>query len=130
MRGWFSSFWPGGLGRSRMKMKLVNRMALVVTAKEPYYAWARSLEADSPIDRREAGAFSHVYLLDEPTVSPNLEKILRRHYEYLFEVELYQWMRTEEVWPKERTWEQFQAWFDVRLVETVFDYARELLDAS
>ncbi len=42
----------GRTGLSRVAMKTVNRTAIVVAPKEPYYAWARGLEADSPIDEQ------------------------------------------------------------------------------
>ena len=39
----------------------------------------------------------------------------------IFEWELFGWITTEELWPKNRTWEMFQEWFCVEINSEIFD---------
>jgi hypothetical protein len=84
-------------------MKTVKRTATVVAPKEPYYAWAPSLEPDAPIDRMQVGDLSQVYLVDGAEHGEELERLWRRYYASIFESQLYQWWRDEKVWSKQRT---------------------------
>jgi hypothetical protein len=78
-------------------MRTVNRTAIMVAPKEPYYAWAPALEPDSPIDEQMVDELSQVYLVDEPGDGEDFENLLRRHYVSIFERQLYQWVRSEKV---------------------------------
>jgi hypothetical protein len=104
-------------------------MAIVVCLKEPYYEWARSLEEDSPIDQVEPSERRNVYLVDQRDET-KWEKVLRRHYAVIFEAELNEWYTARELWPRKRTWEMFQEWFDAKVVEVVADLSRDCLESD
>ena len=53
---------------------------------------------------------------------------VRRNYRQLFEAELEGWYTDPELWPQERTYELFQAWFDVECHSVVVDTARGAID--
>jgi hypothetical protein len=112
---------------SSSKMNDVNRMAIVLRPKEPYFAWARSLEADSPIELRTDSEVAKVFLVDQRGDGQDLEKLLHRYYPAIFAEYLYRWWHAEEVWPKQRTWAVFQEWFEVRMVELVIDMSDQPL---
>jgi hypothetical protein len=102
----------------------LERLAIVVRPREPYFAWARSLEADSPIDNMTAAELSTVYLVPEGELA-NDEEILRRHHGYLFAAKLHAWMTKESTWPAPRTWEMFREWFDAEVINEVHLQPRE-----
>jgi hypothetical protein len=108
-------------------MKLVNRMAIVVRPKEPYCAWARSLDAEAPTGCMAVGAFCNVYLVDEGDIQ-HPEKVLRRHYADIFVEMLASWYRDESTWPARRTLTLFQEWFEAEVVEMVFDLSQRPLE--
>ena len=45
------------------------------------------------------------------------------HYAEIFEEELVAWMQDEKTWPPNRDYRMFREWFDVRIVEIMFDLA-------
>ena len=103
----------------------VNRIAVVVEPKEPYYAWDRALDDDGPsIDSMSRESMTSVYLIDE---AENAEKSLRRNWSWIFEEKLFSWHRDREGWPKKRTYKCFRDWFEVRLIDLVFDLSESPL---
>ncbi len=40
---------------------------------------------------------------------------------------MYSWHRDRQAWPRKRTYRIFREWFDVRLIELVFDLSGEPL---
>ena len=88
------------------------------------------MEVDSPVDRDTVDDLSQVYLVDEAEAEPDREQLLRRYYAVIFAEQLALWYRAEKLWPKPRSREQFDAWFDVRLIEIIFDLSKKALRAS
>jgi hypothetical protein len=108
-------------------MKWVNRMAVVVRRKEPYFAWARSLEADPPIDYLKGRA--NVYLVDQEE-GADRDRVLGRCWQEIFVEQLNGWWRAEKDWPKRRTLAMFHEWFEAQVMESVIDLSIEWLDAD
>jgi hypothetical protein len=103
-------------------MRTVNRVAVVVSPREPFRAWARSLEDASPIDELPLADLTTVYLAEaeEPVEA---ESVIRRHFAAIFEEQLVGWHRVASAWPTPRTYVLFREWFDVSVIELVFDLA-------
>jgi hypothetical protein len=101
---------------------VINRIAAIVTPREPYHSWARSLdEADGPqIDDVPVEELTSVYLLEEVE---DTNRLLRRHWAWIFEEILSSWCADQKLWPQKRTFAMFQEWFSIRLVDLVFDLA-------
>ena len=100
---------------------IINRSATIVEPKEPYLAWARGLDDDDPgIDAMSREKLTSVYLIEE---TMDAERVLRRHWDWIFEEKLFSWHRDRQAWPPKRTYKVFRDWFDVRLVDLVFDLA-------
>jgi hypothetical protein len=56
--------------------------------------------------------------------------VLRRHYGEIFAEPLISWYQDEKTLPALRTWDLFQAWFEVEVVEMVFDVSNRPLAAK
>ena len=101
------------------KVPIINRIAAVVQPKESYLAWARALDDDDPsIDAVSRENLTSVYLIEE---KEDDERVLRKHWAWIFEENLHSWHRDRQAWPRRRTYQVFCEWFDVRLVRLVFD---------
>ncbi|HEY3788044.1 MAG TPA: hypothetical protein VGL71_04275, partial [Urbifossiella sp.] len=86
-------------------MKTVNRIAIAVTMREPYLAWARAVAGDDTV----VEAFTTVYLVDEPAVLEP-DRLIQKHFAKIFEEQLNSWSRDESSWPVSRTVKLFREW--------------------
>lgn len=107
-------------------MEQVDRVAMIVRPKEPYFAWARSLEGGSDIDEMPSNDFGTVYLV-EVSDAYQPERVLRGHFSMIFKEQLESWHRDEATWPSRRTFWMFREWFDVQLIGLVFDLGKQPL---
>jgi hypothetical protein len=104
-----------------MSAPIINRTAVIVEVKEPYMQWADALDDGGPRARDHPRRnLVSVYLIEE---EEDPEDALKRHWDWIFEEKLVSWHRVPEDWPQQRTNKMFHEWFDVRLVELVFDLA-------
>src|SRR5581483_4352995 len=99
---------------------------VIVRPKEPFFAWARSLEDDSPIDEMKLSDLSSVFLIDSVD-EVDEDKILRRHFQAMFEEQLVGWHRIVDAWPTKRTYAMFREWFEVSIVELVHDLSERAI---
>jgi hypothetical protein len=98
-------------------MNSINRAAVVVRPKAPFFEWVRSLEGGLP---ETTEPWTSVYLVDAGE-SEESGRVLRRCFASIFEEQLDGWHRSTEDWPKPRTMALFQEWFHVEVVDLVFD---------
>jgi hypothetical protein len=103
----------------------VNRVAIIVDPKEPFYSWVRSIEPDAPIDLIGPEDRGTVYLV-EVGDSFDSGEVLVEQYATIFEAELDSWYRDRRTWPRRRTYGMFREWFEVRLIDLVFDLSADL----
>lgn len=109
-------------------MKIVNRSALLVRPKDPYVHWANSFDdAETILSLDEHREGCTVYLVQEVMDERGLGRILKRHYENIFEYELAAWMADESTWPSRRDYKTFVEWFDVECHSVVCDISNEEL---
>jgi hypothetical protein len=110
----------------KTQASVINRIAAVVTPREPYLSWARSLyeEGAPQIDDVPAEDLTTVSQLEE---IENTDRLLRRHWAWIFEEILSSWCADQKLWPRKRTLAMFQQWFETRLVDLVFDLADQPL---
>jgi len=114
---WYA--WPSNRASNwrTLAVNSINRAAVVVRPKAPFFDWARSLEGGLP---EATEAWTSVYLVEagedeEPSV------VLRRCFASIFEEQLVAWHRDMEDWPKPRTMATFRDWFEANVVDLVFD---------
>ena len=103
-------------------MESINRTAVVIKPKQPFIDWINSIP-DENIDftLEQISADNITFLVpghDDPRDS---RAYIKKIYSDIFEFELFGWITTEELWPKNRTWKMFQEWFDIEINSEVFD---------
>lgn len=104
-------------------MRTINRIGIAVTPREPYMAWARSIDDRAASLEVTAEQFTSIYLVEAPdTFEP--AKVIRKHYAAIFEEQLNAWHRDETVWPRPRTEATSHEWFDATVVDMVWDLGR------
>lgn len=106
-------------------VKSVNRSALLVAAKTPYYEWANTLETNVQLE--EDSLEPNVYLIDEYRNEDELAEIIHECFEGIFAQELAGWNAEEGNWPQDRTFDMFLDWFDVVPTSLVIDVSSESL---
>jgi hypothetical protein len=104
---------------------MLNRAVILLKLKQPAVDWIN--EAD-PIDNPEitlesANEDRTVYLVnDEVAEDPvNVMHWLRLNWETLFETELETWYLDESLWVQDRSFELFQAWFELECHSMITD---------
>lgn len=99
----------------------VRRTALVLTPKQALYDWVNSIE---PIDPKELGQIigePDVYLLPDFETTEQMERWLRKHFDWFFCEQLNNWCIDEDLWVQNRTFKMFKVWFDYSLHTMVWD---------
>lgn len=105
-------------------MRTLNRSALVVTPKQPFLEWLHSIDPSShDLKMTDLRSDPSVYLFTDCSDDTELTPYLKEACEEIFEQELESWDRMEETWPKDRSFEAFQRWFDYSIHRMIFDLA-------
>jgi hypothetical protein len=106
-------------------MEIIDRAAVIVTPKKPFYDWANSLEPQESITEDELDEKETVYLLPERDSNEQIAKLLQRSFwREIFEQELFAWHTDESGWPENLSYATFREWFDVKICSMVFDVAK------
>jgi len=112
-------------------MEMLNRSAVIVKPREPYLEWTRRDDTERLAEsvfatlRREPT----VYLLPEYEDHSSQREVLEEFWPVLFEVMLEGWVTDEACWPKNRSLEMFEEWFEVQMSSIVEDlYLGEALE--
>lgn len=103
-------------------MWCVDRSVLVVRPRQPFLDWVRSLEepdSDFTLDelRNDCTAFLVPAIEDESQQT----QIVMDLYEEIFENELWAWIRDPAVWPQQRDYATFAAWFELEFCSLAMD---------
>jgi hypothetical protein len=102
----------------------INRAAVVVRPKAPFFEWARSLEGGLP---EGTEPWTSVYLV-EAGDNEEPSRVLRRCFASIFEEQLEAWHRNPDDWLKPRSMAMFREWFDAEVVDLVFDLGRGAIE--
>jgi len=98
----------------------VNRSAIAVIPKKPFYDWVRNLFAnDEPpadLDQQKT-----LYLVKTLEKEAQFDEWLQKNFEKLFINELQGWHEDESEWPETKSLELFKEWFDVEFCSMVYD---------
>ena len=101
-------------------MKTINRTVITIIPKQPYINWANSFDDNGPkIETDKKLAIS--ILISDKYDEYNYEKFIKKNYSDIFEEELDAWMSDPNGWPKNRTYQMFNEWFEVLVSEFVID---------
>lgn len=96
----------------------INRNAIVVKPKKPFFDWLNKLDPEDPINENEE---ANIYLIKEKDSNEAIEIWLSRNFDQLFQNELNDWYTDENCWPPKRTYKLFKEWFDFEIHSMVLD---------
>ena len=103
-------------------MEAVNRFALIVRPKRRFMEWANALESGGrPLTQDELAGYSEVYLLDATDPDADREEVIDTYADEIWEQQLSGWWTDDSEWPKNRTPHTLRDWFEMTLVDMVFD---------
>jgi ribosomal protein L24E len=106
-------------------VSFLYRAAITITRKQPYIDWANSFDDGGPELTEDLAKDRRTVYLATEADRPELSPLLDEFWEDIFEEELAAWMDHEDDWPKPRTREMFDSWFDAELTDSVFDLVPE-----
>lgn len=95
-------------------MRLINRAALLVRPKEPYVAWAKSIDAEAGELAKSLSEQTSVYLVAEDPAGEEESAPLDQYFDQIFEIELEGWCTDPKRWPPHRDLATFLQWFEVQ----------------
>lgn len=96
----------------------INRNAVLVKAKKPFYDWINYIDPEFPVVNDDEGT---VYLVKELDTRKKIESWLKKHYDEIFCNELNSYHTHAEDWPQTRTYKVFMEWFSVEIASMVVD---------
>ncbi|MGF1558561.1 MAG: hypothetical protein ACFCUL_05670 [Flavobacteriaceae bacterium] len=105
---------------------MVDRNAVLVAPKKPFFAWLNHLYPKDPIKEHQMNDH-HIYLIHEVGSDQEFEDWLSNHYVDLFENELAAWHTNQTDWPKPMSLALFKKWFQVQLHSIVYDFEQDAL---
>jgi len=106
---------------------MLNRSAILVTPKEPYFRWTEQLPGEGPSARGDPDRT--VYLVPAIETPEEAKRVIEAVAPEIFEQELYAWHTDEADWPKKRDYKTFLEWFEVEFDSMVMDLCDyDLLD--
>ncbi|MEA1787289.1 hypothetical protein U1E44_14400 [Arenibacter sp. GZD96] len=94
----------------------INRYAVIVKPRQPFFDWLNALYPDDKIDEIDE---ANVYLVDDAI--GDLEKWLQKKFDKFFTMELYEWHTRKKDWPQKRNFKMFKQWFQVDVASMVYD---------
>ena len=103
-------------------MESINRTAVVIKPKQPFIDWLNSIP-DENIDftLEQISNDNITFLIPQYDNPEDSKRYIEKRFNQIFEWELFGWITTEELWPKNRTWKMFQEWFSVEINSEIFD---------
>lgn len=96
----------------------INRAVVVLRHREPFAAWARGVHGG---DAEDYEPWSEAFLVPEFDDEDETWSWIEEHHTLFFEIELDGWSTDRESWPAQRSWELFQEWFELELIEIAWD---------
>ncbi len=98
---------------------MINRAVVMVIPKKPYYDWNKAVFPG--LSGMGSKNEFNSYLVADTILPAEPKKALNKHWEWIFENELFSVCTDEDTWPENRTWKLFNEWFEVRFSTVVMD---------
>lgn len=105
----------------------INRAVLMVVPRKPFYDWLQSLDSEDSYGI-DSVLEHNSYLLEDTIMANEPKKVLKKHWKWIFENELFGHYTYEEMWPPKRTWKMFTEWFDLKFSTIVLDLVEKPLE--
>ena len=114
-------------------MRVLNRIAVGISAKQPYIDWTRRHDADANrglVTVATAKPYGTAILLPEFEVEEDVQEWIEENASWLFEFQLSSWTEEESTWPQTRDFKTFREWFRIDIHATVIDEAEDELEGE
>jgi len=114
-------------------MRVLNRIAVGISAKQPYIDWTRRHDADANrglVTVATAKPYGTAILLPEFEVEEDVQEWIEENASWLFEFQLSSWTEEESTWPQTRDFKTFREWFRIDIHATVVDEAEDELEGE
>lgn len=106
-------------------MKAINRQAALVRVKQPFVDWINEVErstgSSDKFDLEQVNDECHVYLLRHFDMLEDTDEYFTAFKEDIFENELAAWYTDPSLWPRQRTSDVFDDWFEVTYHSMLLD---------
>jgi hypothetical protein len=103
----------------------INRAFISILPKQPYYDWVNAVFTDgAPMTATDKEATA--YAISDDFTKEDLAEVVKPYFPFIFEMELFGACTEPDMWPSERTWELFNAWFTYHVGSLVWDLVPEL----
>lgn len=101
----------------------VNRMLVVLWPRQAFVEWVNAISGPDEGTRslEELRAHASSFLIPIFDYPEEAWDWVEEHHLLLFETLLWQWTEDEGLWPGERDWEVFLAWFEPELMAAPWD---------
>jgi hypothetical protein len=106
----------------------INRAVAIISPKQAFVDWANGLPDDERVYTLDDFADDNTTLLIPDSESTQHATFIDKHWQEIFENELFAWCTNEDWWPEKITKEMFGEWFDVTLHSMVLDMLKDPLD--
>ncbi|MBW2293696.1 MAG: hypothetical protein JRG94_15500 [Deltaproteobacteria bacterium] len=104
-------------------MESINRSAVIVKPRQPYLDWAKEDDSTGVAELvfERLRSKPHIYLLPDYFDPRSQKEVLDEFWPQVFEAMLEGWLRSETLWPSERTRAMFDEWFEIQMCSLVQD---------
>src|SRR6266404_6204376 len=116
-------------------MRVLNRIAVGITAKQPYIDWTRKHDADATkgqltVRVATTKPYGTAILLPEFELEEDVQEWIEENAAWLFEFQLSAWTEDESTWPATRDLKTFREWFRVDIHNIVVDVADDEVEGE
>jgi len=102
-------------------MQSINRTAIIIKPKQPFVDWINSMPDDCSYTIEQISKDNLTFLTPQYDDPDSTYNYIKKNYKIIFDYELWGWIVTEDLWPKNRNWKMFNEWFDIEVNSEVFD---------
>ncbi|POR22154.1 hypothetical protein BWK58_11350 [Flavobacterium columnare] len=106
-------------------MEILDRSAIIIKPKQPYFDWVKSLDQETSAMEISMLEKPRTYLTD--SVLKDEEKHIKKYFKTIFEFELEAIWIDEDDWPEKLTIKTFKEWFDIEVSDWVQDLSNKSL---
>lgn len=100
---------------------MLNRSVVIVRVKEPFMKWLQSLPEQADVTIDEVNSDNTAYLLPDLEYDDDVDELIERYHDLIFEEQLNGWGTDKSSWPTPRDVKMFKKWFDCEFHSIVLD---------
>jgi hypothetical protein len=98
-----------------------NRSLVILRPRPPLVAWVRRCDPSTPIPAAEVAGATEALMIPAFDLTEDAWAWIEENADILFEVALESWYTDPDLWPDRRDFAALREWFEVELVDVVWD---------